>query len=313
MTTARSTYEAVDDRYPSRLDARLTDASSTVPRPDPTVWGHRSGPFSAADLTAYEKNGFHIEDGLLSSSQVRECWSEFDRMATDPALGDSELLVRERGSGAIRSIFRVHRVSPLFDALARTPRILDRARQILGSEVYIHQSRINAMPGMAGTGFYWHSDFETWHAEDGLPAPRTVSLSIALTDNYPFNGGLMLMPGAHRTFVPCVGATPDGNFRESLQEQRVGVPAVDVITDLGYEFGIDQFTGDAGAGLFFDANSMHASGNNISPFPRANVFLVFNSVENAPRAPFGGTAPRPAHLAEPEPVPLTPLPDSPFA
>lgn len=34
----------------------------------------------------------------------------------------------------------------------------------------------------ASTGI---SDFETWHAEDGMPVPRAVSLSIALTDNYP--------------------------------------------------------------------------------------------------------------------------------
>ncbi|ALG83387.1 ectoine hydroxylase [Gordonia phthalatica] len=313
MTTPSSTYEAVHDRYPSRLEPDFTDSADTLPRPDPTVWGARPGPFRRHELNSYDRTGFHIEQGLLTPTQVQRCWSEFDRMAADPTLADSDLLIRERGSGAIRSIFRVHRVSPVFDALARTPRILDRARQILGSEVYVHQSRINAMPGMAGSGFYWHSDFETWHAEDGLPAPRTVSLSIALTDNFAFNGGLMLMPGAHRTFVPCIGSTPDGNFRESLQQQRVGVPSERVITELGYEFGIDQFTGAAGAGLFFDANSMHASGNNISPYPRANLFLVFNSVENAPRQPYGGTAPRPAHLAERDVTPLEPLADSPFA
>ncbi|MBM7368221.1 ectoine hydroxylase [Gordonia hydrophobica] len=313
MTTASSTFEAVDDRYPTRLDPGFTASAEPLVRPDPTVWGTRPGPFLERELTAYDRNGFHIEQGLLTPTQVQHCWSEFDRMVTDPALADSGLLVRERGSGAIRSVFRVHRVSPVFEALARTPRILDRARQLLGSEVYIHQSRINAMPGMAGTGFYWHSDFETWHAEDGLPAPRTVSLSIALTDNFAFNGGLMLMPGAHRTFVPCIGSTPDGNFHQSLQEQRVGVPSEQVITELGYEFGIDQFTGAAGAGLFFDANSMHASGNNISPYPRANVFLVFNSVENTPRAPYGGVAPRPVHLAERDVTPLEPLDDSPFA
>ncbi|WP_026918488.1 ectoine hydroxylase [Gordonia shandongensis] len=307
------TNEVVDDRYPSRLAAPAPTASTMIARPDPTVWGEHPGPFGPRETAAYDAKGFHIEEGLLTPSQVQNCWSEFERLSADPELSSSDLLVRERESGAIRSIFRVHRVSPLFEALARTPRILDRARQILGSEVYIHQSRINAMPGMAGTGFYWHSDFETWHAEDGLPTPRTVSLSIALTDNYPFNGGLMLMPGAHRTFVSCVGATPDDNYRESLQEQRIGVPSEDVITELGYEHGIEQFTGAAGSGLFFDSNSMHASGNNISPFPRANVFLVFNSVENAPVRPYSGTSPRPVHLAEREVEPLTPLPDSPFA
>ena len=89
----------------------------------------------------------------------------------------------------------MHLISDLIAELVRDPRILDRARQILGSDVYVHQSRVNYMPGFTGKGFYWHSDFETWHAEDGMPSPRAVSISLALTDNYPFNGGLMVMPG----------------------------------------------------------------------------------------------------------------------
>ncbi len=77
---------------------------------------------------------------------------------------------------------------------------MGRARQILGSDVYVHQSRINVKPGFGATGFYWHSDFETWHAEDGLPNMRTVSVSIALTENFDTNGGLMIMPGSHKSF-----------------------------------------------------------------------------------------------------------------
>ena len=309
-TTGRPAHatDSRSDAYPTRL----REAAPMFTRPDPVVWGERPGPFTPDQIASYDAKGFHIEPGLLSPAQVQSCWSEFERLAADPALADDETVVRERGTDAVRSIFAVHRHSRVIDALARTPRILDRARQILGSEVYIHQSRINAMPGLIGTGFGWHSDFETWHAEDGLPTPRTVSLSIAMTDNFAFNGGLMLMPGAHRTFVPCVGATPDDNYRESLLEQKIGVPDGQAVTTLGYEHGIEQFTGAAGAALFFDSNSMHASSNNITPYSRANVFIVFNSVHNAPVAPFAGTRRRPAHLGEREIVPLTPLPGTEF-
>ena len=41
------------------------------------------------------------------------------------------------------------------------------------------------MPGFTGSGFSWHSDFETWHAEDGMPSIRTVSCSIPLMENPP--------------------------------------------------------------------------------------------------------------------------------
>ncbi|PSN08523.1 ectoine hydroxylase, partial [filamentous cyanobacterium CCT1] len=47
----------------------------------------------------------------------------------------------------------------------------------------------------------------------------------------------------------------------------------------------------------FDCNMMHGSSSNISPFPRSNVFFVYNSVHNRLVAPFGGTKPRPEFIA----------------
>jgi ectoine hydroxylase len=235
---------------------------------------------------------------LLGAREVASLQEEVAKLVEDPDLAADPRVIREKRSGAVRSIFQVHRISPLAGELVRDPRVLDRARQILGSEVDVHQSRVNCMPGFTGTGFYWHSDFETGHAEDGMPAPRAVSMSPALCDNFPFNGGLMLIPGSHRTFVPCVGATPAGHYRDSLREQEIGVPGQERIRALAAEHGIDQFTGRAGSALWFDANTLHGSGDNITPFPRSNVFVVFNSVENTLGAPFAAPEPRPAYVAE---------------
>ena len=171
------------------------------------------------------------------------------------------------------------------------------ARQILGSEVYVHQSRVNLKPGFDGKEFYWHSDFETWHVEDGMPRMRALSASIALTHNHPFNGPLMLIPGSHKTFIPCVGKTPDEHYRQSLKKQEYGVPdqaSLKRLTDRG---GIVAPTGPAGSVLFFDCNTMHGSNSNISPFARSNVFFVYNSVENALTEPHCGLKPRPEHIA----------------
>ncbi|GAA4818911.1 ectoine hydroxylase [Tomitella cavernea] len=280
-----------------------------IDRPHAVVWSKEgdaaaAGPLGVDELHGHEEKGYTIVPGLLSPAEVQEYWSELERLTADPALADDHRVIREPGSGAIRSIFEVHRISEVIDGLARDRRVLGAARQILGSEVYIHQSRINYMPGFEGKGFYWHSDFETWHSEDGLPAPRAVSLSIALTDNYPFNGGLMVMPGSHRHFVPGLGETPSENHRRSLIMQNVGVPSHDDVTELAAEYGIDQFTGAAGAGLWFDSNLMHGSGNNITPYPRSNIFLVFNSVDNAPVDPFEAAAPRPPHIAARDTTPM---------
>jgi ectoine hydroxylase len=295
------TVRTVPDSYPTRV----LDRPTMIERVHPTAWpGVSGGPASGAEIESYDRNGYLQIPGLLDTEEVQRYWDELGRLSTDPAIKADERTVVEKSSDEVRSIFEVHEISDVIAELARDHRVLGRARQLLGSDVYIHQSRINYMPGFKGNGFYWHSDFETWHAEDGLPAPRTVSLSIALTDNYPFNGGLMVMPGSQRTFVSCTGTTPANHYKESLQEQEVGTPDRDTLRALAYRHGIDQFTGPAGSALMFDCNMMHGSGNNITPFPRSNIFLVFNSVKNVPGQPFAAPSPRPGWVASRDFSPL---------
>ncbi|MEA5359079.1 ectoine hydroxylase [Amycolatopsis sp., V23-08] len=292
----------VGDGYPTRI----TGKPEHLPRVHPTVWGTEAdGPIDAATLANHETNGYTVVGDMLSVGEVQAYWQELVRLSSDRELAADERVITEERTGEVRSIFDVHVLSDLISELVHDPRVLDRARQLLGSDVYVHQSRVNYMPGFKGTGFYWHSDFETWHAEDGMPSPRAVSCSIALTDNYPFNGGLMIMPGSHRTFVQCAGETPEGNYKSSLKDQRVGVPSEDDITKMAAEHGIDQFTGQAGSALWFDSNIMHGSGNNITPYPRSNIFLVFNSVENALNEPYAASAPRPSFIAGRDTTPIS--------
>src|SRR5699024_8356702 len=171
---------------------------------------------------------------------------ELSRLTSDESLRGDERVITEKASGEVRSIFAAHQLSELIDDLSRDPRLLDRARQLLGSDGNLPPTRINCLPGSKGSGVYWHSGLETWHAADGMPAPRAVSCSLALTPNCPYHGGLMVMPGSHRTFVPSVGETPEDNHKSSLKEQKVGVPSEEVITDMAHRHGIDQLTGPAG-------------------------------------------------------------------
>ena len=292
-----TTVDTRTDHYPTRLAERR----EPLRRPHPAVWGDAdAGPFSQQELDAHERRGFTVLEDFITPDEVRTYSAELERLSAAPELRDDPRVIRERATGDVRSIFAIQHLSERLRALIHDPRVLDRARQLLGSEVYLHQTRINYMPGFRGTGFYWHSDFETWHAEDGMPLPRAVSCSIALTDNYPFNGGLMVMPGSHKTFISSVGETPENNHETSLQAQEVGVPSEADITMLAEEYGIDQFTGPAGSALWFDSNIMHGSGSNITPFPRSNVFLVFNSVDNALGDPFAASAPRPEYIAHRE-------------
>lgn len=283
------------DRYASRTDRD----SAIVARHDPVVYGDGkyANALAPAQLQAYERDGFLLMEDVFSADEVAALMAEVGRMAQDPDIVRRPEAITERGSDAVRSIFRVHELSRVIARLARDPRVLNVARQILGSEVYMHQSRANMKPGFKGKEFYWHSDFETWHVEDGMPAMRALSCSLLLTDNNACNGPLMLVPGSHRHFISCIGETPQDHYKESLKKQEYGVPDPISLQLLVEQGGIQTMTARAGSVVFFDCNTMHGSNSNISPWPRANVFMVYNSVENSMNAPKYGLDPRPEHIA----------------
>jgi ectoine hydroxylase len=61
--------------------------------------------------------------------------------------------------------------------------------------------------------------------------------------------------------------------------------------------GIQAPKGAAGSVLLFDCNTMHGSSSNISPFPRNNLFFVYNSTDNILGNPRCGLTPRPEFIA----------------
>ncbi|WP_040509680.1 ectoine hydroxylase [Gordonia soli] len=295
MTTQTATRPRPVDVYRTRLAER----GHVEPRPHPTVWGDTSarGPLTAPQLRSYRDLGYHTEKNVLADDDIRDCITEVDEITA--RLGDDDRVIRESSSGDVRSLFAVHRLSDAIAEICAREEIVGVARQILDDDVHIHQSRINLKPGFAGGPFYWHSDFETWHAEDGMPRPRALSVSLALTPNFEYNGALMIIPGSHQKFVSCVGETPDDYYQQSLTSYRppFGTPEESDVSDLAEEHGIDMITGPAGSALYFDSNCMHASSGNITPFPRSNLFVVFNAASNAIGEPFAADSPRPDHLA----------------
>lgn len=289
MTT---TVADVTDLYPTRQGTK-----QVIPRQDPVVQGTaEQGPMDSETLKSFDEKGYLTIDQLLTSEELQLFRDELKRLAEDPEVKADERTVVEAKSNEVRSIFDIHKTNEVFKKIANDPRVVERARQILGSDVYIHQSRINYKPGFVGKDFTWHSDFETWHAEDGMPAPRAVSISISLTDNYSFNGPLMIMPGSHKHYVSAEGGTPEDNHKKSLVMQGAGVPDPETLTEFADRFGIDVLEGPAGGAIMFDSNCMHASNGNVTPYSRSNVFIVYNSVENTTVEPFAAPKPRPDFL-----------------
>lgn len=283
------------DHYPSRV----AEKPEYLERKDPVVYSEWTpqSPLTKEQSDFYEKNGYLFLENFFNESELSVWRAELARLQEAYRDQEASHVIRELSSKEVRSIFAVHEHNDLFKSLAKHPKLLAITNFLLGSETYIHQSRINYKPGFTGKEFYWHSDFETWHVEDGMPLMRALSCSIALTDNHPYNGPLMVIPGSHQTFISCVGKTPDQHFKDSLRKQEYGVPDQDSLAKLADEGGIQMPVGKAGSVMLFDCNLMHGSSSNISPYSRSNVFMVYNSVENKLREPYSGQQPRPGYIA----------------
>lgn len=307
-----STFDAVTDGslkdpYPTRGSDECLRS-----RIDPVVYGDGAprGKYSLTShqLETYERDGFIVLPEVFSLGDVAVFREEFERLAASEDLRGKDELVLEPGSDRPRSVFNAHRFSAIFDRLSRDRRILDKVMQILDSEVYVHHARINVKLPLAGKSFPWHSDFETWHAEDGLPRPRVLSAWVMLDENNEFNGPLFLIPGSHKVFVSCAGATPDQHHKQSLRKQEYGVPSVAALRKLTAMGGLAAAHGKPGTLILHEGNTMHGSPDNISPDSRSNLFFVYNSVHNTPAdKPFAAETLRPDFLGSRDFTALEPV------
>eukprot|EP01084_Bolivina_argentea_P174482 302249_1 len=313
------------DPYKSRISRNDFVNESTFDYPnyisnrkDPIVWSKQPysnissilNTISMDELNLYEKNGYLSLPIFFSKSQMQIYNDRLDELIDDIQHNEnnSYYTVSEMNNpNHIKSIFEIHK--DIFFDISTNERILNIVKQILNSPVYITQSRINLQSAYYGNGFNWHSDFETWHIEDGMSKPRCLSMVLLLENSYKWSGGLMGIPGSHKYYVHTLNDDENNqgvlkkNWETSLTTQYYGTPND---KQLKYLFdnsnnkieGIEYIgIGEKGSILFFDSNLMHGSHNNISPKSRNYLFVVYNSIHNVLKEPLIGNG-RPTYLAE---------------
>lgn len=288
------------DIYPSRNGSN----TQIIHRQDPVVYASKleDPPLDIATIENYEQNGFIVLEDMFNVNEVKKFNDELGRLLVDPAIAESGETINEPDSNAIRSIFRIHVNSAIFNTLSKDKRLVSLAEYLLSDDVYIHQSRLNYKPGFRGKEFYWHSDFETWHVEDGMPRMRALSMSITLTDNLEENGSLMLIPKSHKLFATSEMLTPNNHYETSLKKQDYGIPTDQQLTQLVTQGGIKLVKCKPGSVIVFDCNTMHGSSSNITPFPRSNIFFVYNAMTNKVQQPFSNQTPRPEYICTREDI-----------
>ena len=249
-----------------------------------------------AQLDEYDRAGYVLVPDALSSGAI-------DRLdAALPALFDEESprRVLEVDGATVRSVYGCHQTHELFRNLVSHRALLEPAMQLVGSDVYVYQLKVNAKRARSGDVWAWHQDLIYWINEDGLPGADIVNVALFLDDCSADNGAMQVIPGSHRLGV--LEAAPR-EARDAYEGQPEWI--VDLIAAIKYSIddrtiarlvgrhGVLPVEGARGSLLVFHPNLVHASPRNRSPFDRKVMVATYNSTANRPRPP---GAPRPEFL-----------------
>jgi ectoine hydroxylase len=279
------------DPYPTR-----TEQPALLTRRDPVVWSDdaSAGPWSAESVEQYCRDGFIVRERLFDSAEIAALRDELRRLD-----GDHELRQRSGviGDEHLRSLFETPRLSPVLDALSRDPRLLAPAQHLLDDEVYLHQSRVHYRAALAQQESHWHSDFETWHAEDGMRAMRSLSVVITLGDDEDYEGPLRFIPGSHTQFVSCAEVIAENDRRRASRAQLCGRPDPLFLSLLSESGAGEPVRAPAGSAIFFDCNLLHAGGVG-ERLPESTASFIYNALSNQLKSPLVQGAERPDYLAE---------------
>ncbi|WKB56200.1 phytanoyl-CoA dioxygenase family protein [Eleftheria terrae] len=261
---------------------------------------------AAAIRRDYQRQGFHLADAVFTPAEVARLCHEVQ----GGGAFRSSVTVKELSRDRVRSVYGGLDTSELLQRLVADPRLVLPAMELLDGEVYVYQFKVNMKAPFEGDIWPWHQDYAFWAHLDGMPRPDAVTVTLYLDDVTEFNGPMICIPGSHSAgLYPCVdtdavrlgvdeavrqGADVSSKLRYTLEPEAV--------RSLASDYGLFSARAPRGSLFFFHPNLPHASGNNISPLPRRQIFITYNSVKNTlPRPPT-----RPAYLVNPDTRPVVP-------
>ena len=244
---------------------------------------------SKEQLSDYNVRGYIVAPDCLSANALANLRAEAEQTARD--LSDPGRVTEQDGV-TVRGLHGLHLRSDLMNKLCSHPRLLAMAKQLLGTDVYVHQFKLNVKAAFVGDMWEWHQDIST------LP-PRGRSAGAGI----PHDGGTAgRRDGVQRAAavdprvapgrIPHRDEERDRRVRraEPVAEQHDREAALyggrfrELLKRMVQKNGIAACKGRAGDVIVFHANVFHSFGTNMyPPFDRRVAFISYNSVANVPR------------------------------
>ena len=211
----------------------------------------------------YEEKGFLLLSSLFNEEQIEAITAKLSNTSWKNTLGT----VLEEDGQTLRAIHEDPTQTSLLEKISKHPKLVEPAMQLLGSHVYIHQSKINFKAAFSGDIWPWHQDFIYWQKEDGMPKPRAINVAIFIEDVTEFNGPLCLIPGSHKEGVISSlnqieqnsDSLESDEWLSNFQAKLKYTTPEETVRKLVEENGIEAPKGKAGSVLLFHPNVVHGS------------------------------------------------------
>jgi len=226
---------------------------------------------TSSQLADLDRDGYLLLENRFSAKEVELINARLPSLFAENHPGN----IVEQSSGAVRTTMGLHLRDELFARVARHPRLIGPALQILREPAYVQQVKVNVKAAFSGEIWQWHYDFATHKEEDGVPKPLALNLHIFLDDVTEFNGPLYFIPGSHKF-------GEHGAFKDvETTSYQLWVCDQERVKKLIEAHGLVAAKGAKGTMLIFHDTMVHGSPNNMSPWDRAIFSLILNPVSNA--------------------------------
>ena len=208
-----------------------------------------------AQRDAYRRDGFIVVPDLLGPAELSGLRRIIAELVAGAAAVDTHTAIYDlepghtRAAPKVRRIKTPHKVHPAFDAVVRSPAVMEVLTSLLGPDLRLHSSKLNMKAARYGSPVEWHQDWAFYpHTNDDV-----LAIGVMLDDMDLENGPLLVTPGTHKGPI-WNHHGDDGRFCGLIDPADIRDEIANAV----------PLTGRAGSMSFHHVRSLHGSALNTS-------------------------------------------------
>lgn len=235
--------------------------------------------FATDGLADFARDGYQVVRGMIPTEACARlrAVAERDLAAAVPPVeyeadtqypGAPQSLAAP-GGRTVRRLLQAYARDAAFREWATAAALVARLRQLLGPQIALSQAHHNCV--MTKDPRYssitsWHRDIRYWSYE----RPELISVWLALGEERPENGCLMLLPGT-QAMTFAAGQLDAAQFLRTDVAANAALLRTRVYAEL-----------DPGDALFFHCRLFHAASHNRSTHTKFSVVFTYRAIDNRP-------------------------------